>query len=149
MCKPSCCPGQNRSSLGTVVAAVAALAVLSAAARPLIHAAELVLQAALITIGAAVTLAAVALVTILVTRVRRSALRPGPGRVITVRAAVVPRPPARTWAQAALADRIHALGAAPDPGPEEALGRSNGVSRRCPACGITPCERRPGDARQG
>jgi hypothetical protein len=136
MCKPSCCPGQNRSSLPAAVAAVAVLAVLSAVARPLIHAAELVLQAALITIGAAVILTVVVLVTILLARARRSALRPRAGQVITVRAAAVPRPPARTWAQAALADRIHTL--ASGPRPEEALNRSGGV---------TACERRPGDAR--
>ena len=151
MCKPSCCPGDNRSGLGTAVAAVAVLAVLSAAARPLIHAAELVVQAVLITVGAAVTLTAIALVTILLTRARRSAVRSGSRRVITACAAVVPRLPARTWAQAAIADRIHALGPAcgQEDWPGEAPHRPDVAAFGCPACGVTARERRPGDARQG
>ena len=151
MCKPSCCPDDSRSGLGTAVAAVAALAVLSAAARPLLHAAELVAQAVLITIGAAVTLTAITLVTMLLARVRRSAVRPGPRRIITVRAAVVPGSPARTWAQAAIADRIHALGpaCAPEDWPGDAPHRRDGAAFGCPACGVTARGRRPGDARQG
>ncbi len=112
MCKPSCCPGEKHSSSGTAVAAIAALVVISAAARPLIHAAELVIQAALITIGAAVILTAVALVTIALIRVRRAAARLGLGQLGTSHTAVAPYPPARTWAQAVIADRIHALGPA-------------------------------------
>jgi hypothetical protein len=145
MCKPSCCPGQNHSSLPAAVAVVAGLVVISAAARPLIHAAELVIQAALITIGAAVTLAVVALVTILLTRARRATIRPGAGLPVTAHAAIEPHPSARTWAQAAIADRIHALEPADRP-VAEAIHRQDGALGRCPACGVTPRRRDP-DAR--
>jgi hypothetical protein len=68
-CPHHCPPERGR---GLAVAAVVAVVVIaSAAARPVVHAAETVLEVAAITAGAVLGLAAVAVVAIVVTRARR------------------------------------------------------------------------------
>ena len=51
MCKPSCCPGDNGSGFGAAIAASSASVVIFAMARPIIHAAEILLQVILITLA--------------------------------------------------------------------------------------------------
>jgi hypothetical protein len=106
---------------------VAGLTLISAAARPLIHAAEVIAQIVLITtaalLGAAVT-------TVVIAAVIRARSRRGVpvllhGRLATRRAPAL-SPPAPTWARAAITGRIQALGPAD----------------RCPARGPASPERR-------
>jgi len=116
MCKPSCCPGQSGGSgLGIALAGVAFV---SAAARPILHTAEVIAQVVLITAAALLGLALMVLVTVVILRVR-SARRPPAAQLpmqlatrSTVRAV---NPPAPTWARAAIAARIRTL-----PPPEQA-----------------------------
>ena len=110
MCKPSCCPGQSGGSgLGIALAGVAFV---SAAARPIIHTAEVIAQVVLITAAALLALALMVLVTVVILRVRsarRPAAAPLPMQLAarsTVRAV---NPPAPTWARAAIAARIRTL----------------------------------------
>jgi hypothetical protein len=129
MCKPSCCPGDsNGTGLGLALAVVAVLALVSAAARPVIHAVEVIAQVALIIAAALLGVALAALVTILVIRVRsarrfRAAqLR----RQLAAHTTAPAVPAAPTWARAAITGRISALGTA----------------SHCPACGTAPSEPR-------
>ena len=131
MCKPSCCPGDsNGSGLGIALAALAGLALVSAAARPVIHTAEVIAQVALITAAALLGVALAALVTILVIRAR-SARRLAAARLhrqLAPHTTAQAVPAAPTWARAAITGRISTLGTA----------------GHCPACGTASSEpRRP------
>jgi hypothetical protein len=71
MCRPSCCPGDNGSGLGAALAVLVGILVISAVARPIIHAAEILLQVILITLAVLAGLAILTAVTVLVIRYRR------------------------------------------------------------------------------
>jgi hypothetical protein len=73
MCRPSCCPGDNGSGLGAAIAVLVGILVISAVARPIIHAAEILLQVILITLAVLAGLAILTAVTVLVIRYRRRA----------------------------------------------------------------------------
>lgn len=72
MCKPTCCSNDNGSGLGIVIAVFIGLAVIVAAARPVIHAAEDLLKIVLVTVSALTALAILATVIIAVIRLRRT-----------------------------------------------------------------------------
>ena len=132
MCKPSCCPGDNSGNgPGIILAALAALALVSAVARAVIHAIVVIAQAVVITAAAVLVVALAAAVAAVVIRARPArhlAVRPpAQFRSRTARAA---SPPAPTWARAAISARIGALGPA----------------NTCPACGRTPVNGGPPDA---
>ena len=71
MCRPSCCPGDSGSGLGAAIAVLVGIVVISAVARPIIHAAEILLQVILITLAVLAGLAILTAVTVLVIRYRR------------------------------------------------------------------------------
>ena len=119
MCKPSCCPGESGGTgLGIALAALAALALVSAAARPIIHTAEVIAQVVLITAAALLGLALLVLVTVVIIRVRsarRPVAAPLPVQLATRSTTRAVDPPVPTWARAAIAARIRTL-----PPPEQA-----------------------------
>jgi len=71
MCKQSCCPGDNGSGIGAALAALVGIVVISAVAGTIIHATEIVLQIAVITLSVLTGLAIVTTVTVWVIRSRR------------------------------------------------------------------------------
>jgi hypothetical protein len=72
MCRPSCCPGDNNSGLGAVIAILIGTAVLSSIAGPAIHAAEDLLQVVIVAASAVAALAIVAMATVWFLRVRQT-----------------------------------------------------------------------------
>jgi hypothetical protein len=72
MCKPTCCSNDSGSGLGLAVAVLIGIAVIAAIARPVIHAAEVLLEILLITVSALAGLAILITVTIVVIRLRRT-----------------------------------------------------------------------------
>ena len=119
MCKPSCCPGESGGGgLGIALAALAGLALVSAAARPIIHTAEVIAQVVLITAAAVLAVALMVLVTVVILRVRsarRPTATPLPVQVATRSTMRAVNLPAPTWARAAITARIRTL-----PPPEQA-----------------------------
>lgn len=86
MCKPSCCPGNDKGTgFSLAIVALIGLVVISAMARPVIHAAEELLQVALIAIGVLVGLCMLIAATILALRFRR--VRRAVARQLTEQAA--------------------------------------------------------------
>ena len=116
MCKPSCCPGQSGG--GGLGIALAGVAFVSAAARPILHTAEVIAQVVLITAAALLGLALMVLVTVVIFRIRsarRAVPMPLPAQLATRSTARAVDPPAPTWARAAIAARIRTV-----PPPEQA-----------------------------
>jgi hypothetical protein len=72
MCKPSCCRGSNNSGLGAVVAIIIGLAVVTAAAGPVIRFMEKLLMIAAITFGCLAGMAVLIGVVALIIRYRRT-----------------------------------------------------------------------------
>jgi hypothetical protein len=115
MCKPSCCPGTSSSSgLGIIldiVAALAALPLVSAVVRVLAHSAALIAQAALVIAVALLVLALGVLVTVTIRARPARRLTPArrPGQLAAHRTPRAVQPPAPTWATAAITARIRTL----------------------------------------
>ncbi len=89
MCKPTCCSSSstNGSGLGAAIAVLVGILVISAIARPVIHAAEDILRIVLIAASTLVGLAITVAVTVFVVRVCRTR-RTHP--VISIRSQQVP-----------------------------------------------------------
>jgi hypothetical protein len=140
MCKSTCCPRESGSGLG-MLAIIAAVVLAALIARPVIHAAEVLLRIAVIALSIIAALAVITAAAVIATRIARKrrlavpamAVDPAPA-VLNRRLYVVPPPLSKP-----------ALQLVPSPSPARQPAPDSRHPRSRAACGRSAPRTRPSD----